>query len=133
MIPSDFPYKKSGHVEMLDKFASASVLNGATGNALTFTVEARCHHAYLTAIGLGIDSPTAFATSVFRVKVNGSPDRNYQSIQDELAAFNDPRPIAPIKLKPNDIVTIECTNSSGATRLYAGRLKGFLDYESDQR
>jgi hypothetical protein len=127
-IPINFSYARTGNVELFDHYASLSVATTVTASIVTVRVPASVSRGFITLYGHGIDDPSAFVTSVFRIKVNGVPDRFYQNIQDQLAPFGEPREIAPILVRPNDLIELEVTNNGGVSKLYAARIRGFYDY-----
>jgi hypothetical protein len=128
MIPINFSYPRSGNVESFDYYASVNIANGNSGEIVAAQLGAAFKQGYITALGIGIDDPSAFVGSIFSVRVNGNPDRYYQSIQDQLAPFSEPREIAPILIKPNDRITVFVVNNNAASKLYAARLRGFFDF-----
>jgi len=128
MIPINFAYERSANVEQFDYFASLVIIPAATSDIFRVTLPASFRRGFITALGIGIDDPTAFQTSVFSVRVNDIADRYYQNIQDQLAPFNEPREIAPILVKPTDIVSVRGINNGAANRLYAARIRGFFDF-----
>jgi hypothetical protein len=127
-IPINFSYERSGNVELFDYYASANVANGITASIVNQRVPSSFKRGFITVYGHGIDDPSAFLTSIFRIRVNGVADRYYQSIQDQLAPFGEPREIAPILIRPNDLIELDVTNNGAVSRLYATRIRGFFDY-----
>jgi len=127
-IPINFSYARTGNVELFDHYASISIAAGITTSIVTVRVPASVSRGFVTLYGHGIDDPSAFLTSIFRIRVNGVPDRFYQTIQDQLAPFGEPREIAPILVRPNDIIELDATNNGAVSRLYATRIRGFYDY-----
>jgi hypothetical protein len=128
MIPNNFPFPHSGQIEIFDYFESATIANGATGVLINRKISEQVKKAWITQLGLGIDNPAAFQTTVWQVRVSTAPNFYYADIRDELGPFDDPRDIAPIPLFGGQTIDIFVTNNGAAPRLYAGRLRGFLDY-----
>lgn len=127
-IPINFPYERSGNVEAFDYYASLSINNGATSIIRAQRVPVSIKRGFITFYGHGIDDPSNFVNSIFRIKINGVPDRYYELIQDQLAPFSEPREIAPILLRGNDLIELEATNNGTTAKLYSARIRGFYDY-----
>jgi len=130
MIPANFPYKHSGNVELFDFYQSSNIANGTSAALISARIATQAQGAWITQLGLGIDNPAAFATSVWQVRVNGVASFYYSNIQDELGPFDDPRDISPIAVPSGAVIDVFVFNNGAAPRLYAARLRGFLDYQS---
>jgi hypothetical protein len=128
MIPINFAYPRSGNVEQFDYYASLSIAPGVTSDVFRQVVSSNFKRGFITAFGHGIDDPTAFLLSVFSIRVNDVADRYYQNIQDQLAPFSEPREIAPILVRPGDVLSVRVTNNNVASKLYAARIRGFFDF-----
>jgi hypothetical protein len=127
-VPLNFPYERTGNIQLFDYYQSTSIANGATGDCMSARLPSNFRRGFITFLGIGIDDPSAFALSTFQIKVNGIADKFYQQIQDQLSGFDDPKEIAPILVRPNDLIAIGVTNGNATAKLYAGRLKGFFDF-----
>ena len=132
-IPINFAFERSANVELFDYYASLSIATTATGIIVSFRVPTQVKRGFLTVYGHGIDDPSAFVLSVFRIKVNGIADKFYQNIQDQLAPFGEPREIAPILIRPGDLIELEATNNNALTKLYAARVRGFYDFAWNEK
>lgn len=128
MLPQNFPFPHSGNIQLFDYFASATIVNGTSGTVVTATMAERFSTAWITLFGHGIDDPVAFELSVWRILVNNHAVRFYDNIRDQLGAFREPMPIAPIPFGPLATISVVVENNTAAPRLYAARLQGFFDY-----
>jgi len=127
-IPITFPYPRSANVELFDYYASLTIANGTSTSIFSQQLPTLFKRGFITYAGFGIDNPTAFNGSIWQIRVNSVADRYYQSIQDQLGSFDDPKEIAPILVRPGDLISVYVTNTTGASHLYAGRLRGFFDF-----
>lgn len=129
MIPINFPFPRTPKIEQFDYYASVSITNTSTQTTVvTATIPSSVRKGWITAFGHGIDDPTYFQTSVWRIMVNGNAIPYYFAIVDQLAPFNDPREIAASPFKGGDVISVVASNAGAAAKLYAARLRGFFDY-----
>jgi len=130
-IPANFPFPRSGSVESFDAYASASVPAATVDQVLvTLTVPQQAHRAYLTLFGHGIDDVSAWPLSVWRIRRNRIPVRDYNNIQDQLAEFQDPKEVGPVVIHAGETVDVVVTNNTALAHLYAARIRGFYDYQA---
>jgi len=131
MIPSNyFPFDRNAKIELFDFFGGATVLAATTGTAVSVRLPGNFKRGFVTVLGLSIqDDQTSFIDSLFAIRVNGVPDRNYQNIIGQLGLISDPHAIIPIIVRPNDVLDVFVTNNGAFGHFYIARLMGFYDYE----
>ena len=128
-IPINFPYLRGKTVNLFDYFASITIGANSTGVPITFTIPQQSQVSYLTLFGQGIDNANAWITTVWQIRVNGTPQQYYDKIQDQLAEFVDPKEIAPVTCRSGDVVDVFVQNNDGAAaHLFGARLRGFHNY-----
>ena len=127
-VLTDFPWPHSGNIELFDYYASKTIANGVTDFVFDIPIDRIFVQGYATMFGHGIDDPTAFAGSTWQVCVNDIAMPYYDAIKDELGQFKQPEAISPIIVRRGEKLGVRVINASGASHLYAARLRGFLDY-----
>jgi hypothetical protein len=131
MIPFNFPYKRSEHVELFDVYTGQTVVpNGTTASLASARVASQVKRGFITALGLASEDNTSaqFASLVFQIRVNGVADRYYQNIVGQLSPYFEPRPIAPIMLRSGDLFDVFVANNDVAGHIVSARLMGFYDF-----
>jgi len=134
MIPANFVFERSKHLETFDFFARTTIAAGLTLPAVSGLIPKNCQRGFITLFGIEVELVATYPnpvldTALSSIRVNGFPDRFYQNINGQLGKWYDPTEIMPIPVKPGDTIDVLITNGDVAPHLYSARLCGFVDYQ----
>lgn len=103
----------------MDKYASATVANGATGTVLSFRW--RSEPGVLTLLGFGCGTVTDWAGVTFALKVNGLPVNDYAKVQDEIGSMKFPTAVE-VEIPADALVEVTAANGNAASGLFGARV-----------
>jgi hypothetical protein len=104
-----------------DFFRSASIVAGVIGTVIIEETWIGMRGVAFS-LGVGVQDPNLWATTVFRFMVNGVPVLDYGNIADRIGSIDLMTPVK-IDLPPYARITVECDNNGGSNSLFAARLQ----------